>query len=136
MPNPPSQGLDWSRKAVDLDKQSLHKEAQVFWKKLLAIKVELFGRRDFRTCSTLRYYGESLARGGDVEEGKKLILEAIQHLEEQRHGEASLARDALNDVLKLERLGSASAEEKAHAQEASLVMQRTCGYTFCNKMGT
>jgi hypothetical protein len=35
----------------------MHEAAEVFWKPLLALKIECFGRKDFRTLSTLRDYG-------------------------------------------------------------------------------
>jgi hypothetical protein len=117
-----TEGMVWARMAVDLDRLRLHQQAHAYWKPLLDLKVELFGRSDFRTCATLRDFGESLARGGQGEAGKALIQEAISHLARARHPEAQFAREAMADVLAVERGVAAAAVRK-------------CSFRSCSKPG-
>ena len=97
-----SEGMEWSRVALALFRLKKYAQANAWYLKLFTLKLELFGRSDFRTCSTMRDYGECLARGGALAEGKALIQEAIDHLALQQHAELRPAQDALRDVLELE----------------------------------
>ena len=132
-----TEGMEWSKLGNTLLHAGLYKEAAVQYKKLLDIKVQLFGRSDKRTCTTLSDYGEAVARGGRLAEGKALVEEAVAHLTaSQSHYELKPVKEALDDVLRLERLagGSALPGDAAAAQAAAA--KRPCSYMLCDNDGT
>ena len=118
-----TEGMVWSRVALALFRIKKYAKANVWYLRLFNIKLELFGRSDFRTCSTMRDYGESLAWGGALAEGRALIQEAVDHLALQQHPELRHAQDALHDVLALEGQSGAAAEDEPPV----------CAYMLCGK---
>jgi hypothetical protein len=91
--------------AVMLDRQGQYEAGGEFWAALLDLKEECFGRRDYRTCATLRDYGENLCEQGNFVEGKVMIQEAFRYLKAAKHPEERYAHEAMDDVLKLEQSG-------------------------------
>lgn len=117
-----TEGMEWSRLALSLSRSGLHEAAGGFYEQLLNLKIECFGRTDFRTCWTLADLGGSLCSQGFPGKGKALLQEAIDVLHAQGHTDEEATRKQMAKVLQ---------RESAPLEEGS--KKAICNFSFCRK---